>query len=142
METYLTVDASVYQDTVRALKKLGYIKKSTRNKRPAAGLAKAIRGTMLQGLRRIIGVSQKNDSENLKKLTVPQAQNIVLRNFREVELEKPLEKNDDGVMAIVGQMSDFGLVRGYQEPTKAAPGAEELNESLTLDRWKVLSGIK
>jgi len=142
LEAYLTVDASVYQNTVRALKKAGYIKSGVRNKRPPAALKKAIRSTIIQALRRIVGVSKKNPSDSLSKLSTGQAQNIIVRNFKNADLLKPIEKGDEGAKAILDVLSDFGLVRGAVAESRRKPRKSYKKKTIAESRRKPCKSCK
>jgi len=160
LEAFLTVDASVYGNTARALKQTGHLSPKTRNNRPPADIKKAIKTSIMKALRLIIGVSKKHESANLKKITVSQAENILMRAFSTAKsLTKKLEMGEGGGLdALVGVLSDFGLVRGAAEVPAAkekpmAPMVDtvkdmegdrpgSMKESKTLDRWKTIAGIK
>jgi hypothetical protein len=138
-EPYVTVDASVYNDSAKALRNGGVEVRAN-----SRGLKSAIKNTVEQLLKKFL--------EKKRKETVGRARQTIKSRFR----REKIEINPRAIRGLITVLQDYGLVRSGElpdEPTKAPAGEEEIvddvgrrpnpiNESLTLARWKVLSGIK
>ena len=136
-EPYVTVDASVYNDSAKALRKGGV--KARAN---TAGLKKAVKGTVEFLLKKYLG--------SKKKQTVKQARQTIRSRFSRAKIEL----TPKAIRGLVAVLQDYGLVRpgnlpeppATEEPTETdrtgAMGGAPVRESKTLDRWKVIAGIK
>jgi len=114
-EPYVTVDASVYNDAAKALRQAGV--KARANSR---AFKTAVKDTVKSLLVQFIN--------NKKKLSSKDAAADLRPRFDEAGIEL----TDEAVAGLINTLQDYGLVQS----------GEQLQESLTLDRWKVLSGIK
>jgi hypothetical protein len=117
-EPYVTVDASVYNDSAKALRQAGV--KARANSR---AFKTAVKDTVKSLLVQFIN--------NKKKLSSKDAAADLRPRFDEAGIEL----TDEAVAGLINTLQDYGLVQSGEQ-------LAQLAESLTLDRWKVLSGIK
>jgi hypothetical protein len=113
-EPYVTVDASVYNDAAKALRKGG-----VKTRANARALKKAVKDTVESLLLQYIN--------NKKKFSPNQARQKIRSRFGRAKIKL----TDSAIVELIRALQDYGLVQ-----------SGELRESLTLNRWKVLSGIK
>ena len=111
-EPYFTVDASVYNDSAKALKAAGVIK--------AARVTKSLKAVIDKATKGLLGQFTKGDRKQTVKQTVVRIKNAFKRS--------DFELNPEAIKGLVKVFQTYGLTRegGYQASEVAPEGGEGL----------------
>ena len=120
-QVYFTVDASVYKDMARALKKAGLIKTA----RLTNKLKGAIKDASESLLQRVV---RKTPA---RKLTYKQVQPTLIRSFKKVGIK--LDKESETMFVLLRVLEDYGLIRGG---VPEAPVSESQRKKRIVKEWR------
>ena len=121
LEVYFTVDASVYKDMARALKKAGLIK--------TARLTNKLKGAIKDAAEALLQrVVRKTPA---RKLTYKQVQPTLIKSFRKAGIK--LDKESETMFVLLRVLEDYGLIRGG---VPEAPVSESRRKKRIVKEWR------
>jgi len=122
LESYFTIDASVYNDMAQGLKSGGFIKTARLNKKLKAAIKDAVATILKQMVR-------KNPAQ---KLTYKQVQPTLIRAFKKVGIK--LNKDGGPMLILLKVLEDYGLIRGGVPDTEGGKKAQTTRKKAKAKR--------